>query len=88
MTRYRNQHTTRATATPPVSALPDRACADADPEIFFPIRENDAWEALAYCDICPHRQPCLEWALESEQQHGIWGGTTAEERRRMIRGAA
>lgn len=86
--RIRNQHTTRAAATPPVAAFPDRACAGANPEIFFPAREANAWEALAFCDICPHQQTCLEWALDSEQQFGIWGGTTADERLRMIRHAA
>lgn len=88
MTRHRNQHTTRDAATPPVAALPDRACAGADPEIFFPGRGDDSGEALDTCARCPHRRPCLDWALASEQQFGVWGGTTAEQRLRMLRGAA
>jgi len=88
VTRNRNQHTTRDAATPPVAALPDRACADTDPEIFFPGNRVDEALALDLCADCPHRQPCLDWALGTEQQFGIWGGTTAEQRVRMIRRAA
>jgi WhiB family transcriptional regulator, redox-sensing transcriptional regulator len=88
MTRHRNQHTTRAAATPPVAALPDRACAGADPEIFFPTTGGPATEAQALCNICPHQQPCLDWALETEQTFGIWAGTTPDERAQMRRGAA
>jgi WhiB family redox-sensing transcriptional regulator len=88
MTRNRNQYTVPSAATPPVAALPDRACADTDPEIFFPGRAGSAREALDLCNRCPYRQPCLDWALETEQQFGVWGGTTAEERVAMLRGAA
>jgi WhiB family redox-sensing transcriptional regulator len=88
VTRYRNQHTTRDAATPPVAALPDRACAGTDPAVFFPDRGGPATEAKALCAICPHRRPCLDWALETEQLFGIWAGTTPDERRDMLRGAA
>jgi WhiB family redox-sensing transcriptional regulator len=88
VTIYRNQHTTPAAATPPVAALPDRACAGEDPEIFFPTVGGPASEARAICGRCPHRQACLDWALETEQGFGIWGGTTPDERAAMLRGAA
>jgi WhiB family redox-sensing transcriptional regulator len=88
MTRFRNQHTTRAAGAPPVAALEDRACAGINPEIFFSHDRIDEALALDLCDSCPHQHPCLEWALDTEQQFGIWGGATAEQRMRMIRGAA
>ncbi len=74
-------------ATPPVAALPDRACAGADPELFFPEGRGIASydEARKLCHRCPHRQPCLEWALETGQGFGMWGATTPEERREMRR---
>lgn len=84
MTRYRNQHTARDAATPPVAAHPDRACAGEDPEIFFPHASTPATEARAICGRCPHQQPCLDWALETEQLFGVWGGTSADERARML----
>lgn len=30
--------------------------------------------ALAYCNICPVRTPCVETALGYGEEHGIWGG--------------
>jgi WhiB family transcriptional regulator, redox-sensing transcriptional regulator len=61
------------------------ACAQADPDLFFPI--SSAGRALvqiakakAICAACPVRQPCLEFALEHDLVHGIWGGTTPAER--------
>ena len=40
-------------------------------------------EAKAICSGCPVRQECLDYALDSRQAYGIWGGKTPTERRRM-----
>lgn len=88
MARHRNQHTARDAATPPVAALDDRACAGANPEIFFSTKGADETLALDLCFACPHRQACLDWALETEQRFGILGGTTPDQRDRILRGAA
>jgi WhiB family redox-sensing transcriptional regulator len=62
------------------------ACQDADPELFFPVSavgpgREDIARAKAVCASCRVRQPCLEFALATHQVHGVWGGTTEEERR-------
>ena len=85
MTRYRNQHTARAAADPNFASEPDRACAGADPEIFFPGTNHKPTEALDLCHTCPHQQACLDFALDTEQMFGIWAGTTPDDRRAMIR---
>ena len=41
--------------------------------------------AKAVCDQCPVKAPCLQFALETNQDSGIWGGTSEEERRRLRR---
>lgn len=41
--------------------------------------------AKAVCERCPVIDECLEWALETDEKHGIWGGTTGRERQRMQR---
>src|SRR5690606_9161462 len=53
----------------------------------FPRRgDNDAVTAAkAVCATCPVMSECLEYALAEQVQHGIWGGTTAEERTRIRR---
>ena len=48
---------------------------------------RQAQRAKSFCESCPVRDECLSYALASEQSHGIWGGTTAEERRELVRGA-
>ncbi|MET9954514.1 WhiB family transcriptional regulator [Streptomyces sp. NPDC006339] len=68
-------------------------CKDEDPELFFPIGTTgpallQIEEAKAVCRRCPVMERCLQWALESGQEHGVWGGTDEEERRRMKRRAA
>ena len=61
------------------------ACRGVDPDIFFPISDEDAVQAKAICSECPVREACLEWALATRERDGVWGGATERERRRMIR---
>ncbi len=68
------------------------ACRDVDPEIFFPIGTTgpalaQIEAAQSICGTCAVQQECLEWAMETAQDAGIWGGTTEEERRELRRGA-
>ena len=62
-------------------------CRGVDPDIFYPASEDDddAAEAKAVCAACPVREPCLEHALLVREKHGVWGGLTERERRRVIR---
>jgi WhiB family redox-sensing transcriptional regulator len=41
--------------------------------------------ALEICGGCKVTEDCLEYALESNQRSGIWGGTTEKERRSLRR---
>ncbi|MGI8793049.1 MAG: WhiB family transcriptional regulator [Acidimicrobiales bacterium] len=61
------------------------ACQGIEPEIFYPITDDEAEAAKSVCDACVVRQPCLEWALTSRERDGVWGGATEKERRRLIR---
>jgi WhiB family redox-sensing transcriptional regulator len=63
------------------------ACRSADPELFFPVSASgpslsQATKAKAICSACQVRRACLAFALTTRQAHGIWGGTSEEERRR------
>jgi WhiB family redox-sensing transcriptional regulator len=64
------------------------ACRDTDPELFFPIGTTgmaldqiDA--AKAVCQACAAQEPCLEFALATNQESGVWGGASEEERRKL-----
>ena len=61
------------------------ACRGLEPSIFYPVSEDEAFNAKAVCDVCPVRQHCLEHALSSRERDGVWGGATEKERRRIIR---
>lgn len=65
------------------------SCRDHDdPETWFPIGENaaaqaQASEAVAVCWQCPVRAECLQFALDTRQDVGVWGGLTEQERRAL-----
>ncbi|WP_329406548.1 WhiB family transcriptional regulator [Streptomyces sp. NBC_00704] len=65
-------------------------CRSEDPDLFFPIGTSgpalmQAEQAKAVCRRCPVREPCLEWAMETDQTLGVWGGTSETERRALKR---
>ncbi len=81
-----NPFATRPDAPPPWREL--AACDGADLDLFFPVGVAGParWQisqATAICQGCPVREQCLEYALRTGQDHGIWGGLTPEERRRV-----
>jgi WhiB family redox-sensing transcriptional regulator len=62
------------------------ACRHADPELFFPVSLSgpaldQIMQAKAICACCPVRRQCLAFALNTRQDHGVWGGMTEQERR-------
>lgn len=66
--------------------LHQAVCREADPELFFPRGEGtshlaQAEDAKAVCRRCPVMSRCLEWAVETGQDSGIWGGLREDERR-------
>ena len=67
------------------------ACLAADPDLFFPVAANtaasqEATRALRICDGCAVKRQCLDFAMRHGEANGIWGGTTPEERVRVLRG--
>ena len=65
-------------------------CRDTDPELFFPVgTTGNALMAIDYakrvCAECAVMQECLEFALDTNQDSGVWGGHSEEERRAIRR---
>ena len=73
---------------PPDSWQERAACYGLDPEVFFPTTEEEAGLALSHCRICRVKEMCLAWAVQNGERYGVWGGTTEQQRRRMIRRVA
>jgi WhiB family redox-sensing transcriptional regulator len=66
------------------------ACRDEDPELFFPVGTSgpallQITEAKTVCRRCPVNAECLNWALGSGQDAGVWGGMSEDERRALKR---
>jgi len=72
--------------------MDDATCAKAgDPNSWFPPPGQVSAEsqaAVEVCRTCPVRLPCLEFAIDNNERHGIWGGLTKTERAKLRRGAA
>ncbi len=77
------------TATTLVASWRDRAaCAGYSNSAFFPGSDASAAtieRARAVCAVCPVSDECLQYAFETNQVAGIWGGTTEDERRSLRR---
>lgn len=68
------------------------ACRDMDSNLFYyedqergPAKETRIANAKAVCEGCKVKTECLEFALQINEQHGIWGGLTPEERQTVKR---
>lgn len=59
--------------------------ADEKQPNFFPIRGESTSRAKAICNRCALTDQCLSFALTTSIKHGIWGGKSERDRRRMRR---
>jgi len=68
------------------------ACRFMPAEMFFPVGTSgvaveDLAAAKAVCGQCEVKVACLDFAVETRQEFGIWGGTDEDERRTLVRRA-
>lgn len=64
------------------------ACRHSDAGLFFPTGSTgDALSlidaAKAVCRPCGAKDACLQFAMETNQEAGVWGGRDEDERRRL-----
>ena len=64
------------------------ACRDSEPTLFFPIGTTglaveQIEEAKGICADCLVTEDCLQYALQTNQEAGVWGGYAEDERRRL-----
>lgn len=69
------------------------ACLTVDPELFFPVGNtgpavDQIDRAKSVCSHCPVTEYCLQYALDTNQDSGVWGGLSEDERRALKRRAA
>lgn len=76
----------------------DAACRDHPQEIFYGSEErsgkarhhpnltvDEVARARRICNACPVQMQCLEHAIVNREEFGIWGGSTAGQRRSWIK---
>ena len=68
------------------------ACRGPQAAVFFPPtsfeRKDEKLDrerrAKAICATCAVRRPCLDYAIKIREPHGIWGGLSEGERKRVL----
>lgn len=75
----------------PQPDLRSGTCATVGGDMWFPDvnpstndRENTA-QAKRFCQACPVRQACLQYAIDNNLREGIWGGLDRLERNAVKR---
>jgi WhiB family transcriptional regulator, redox-sensing transcriptional regulator len=70
-------------------------CATVNPDVFFGKEYEGAQRhrpsltsiairrAKAICAVCPVLWDCFNYAMDNDEEYGVWGGTTRRERQRL-----
>jgi WhiB family transcriptional regulator, redox-sensing transcriptional regulator len=69
----------------PTAWMAEGNCQNHPPTTFFPPDGVGVDRAKKICIDCPVAAACLAYALEHRIDHGVWGGTSERERRRMLK---
>ena len=72
-------------SVPETEWMAEGNCASRPPSLFFPSDGVGVDAARRICNECPVKDQCLEYALENRIDHGVWGGTSERERRRLLK---
>jgi WhiB family transcriptional regulator, redox-sensing transcriptional regulator len=60
-------------------------CQQVDPDAHFPEKGASAKDAKKVCAGCTVRVQCLDYAIEHQEQYGVWGGLNYRERLRVAK---
>ncbi|MCA9332358.1 WhiB family transcriptional regulator [Candidatus Saccharibacteria bacterium] len=60
-------------------------CLGESLESFFPSDARRVEAARKICSMCVVKEECLEYALNNREDHGVWGGMSERQRRRILK---
>ncbi len=63
--------------------MADGLCRQVDGEVWYPEKGSSNRDAKQICLACPVKDECLQYALEHDEQFGVWGGLSSAERRNL-----
>jgi WhiB family redox-sensing transcriptional regulator len=77
-------------AAPSDGWMRNALCRQVDSSLFFPEGRGGSVvmqtaQAKQVCNLCPVKSACLEWAVDTGQSSGVWGGMSEDERRPLLR---
>ena len=67
----------------PADWMADAACAEVDPELWFPETGGSSREAKRICARCGVLAECLAYAMANDERYGVWGGHSERARRKL-----
>jgi WhiB family transcriptional regulator, redox-sensing transcriptional regulator len=68
---------------------PRSACSQLiDPDVMFDVSAGGVERGKKVCRHCPFKTECHEWAVETRQQHGVYGEVAARERKQLFKAPA
>jgi WhiB family redox-sensing transcriptional regulator len=59
-------------------------CDETNTELFFSKLESKVAKAKALCGTCAVAEKCLQFAIDTEIEFGIFGGATPDERKALV----
>lgn len=68
--------------------MDDGLCRQVDGELFFPEPGGSGRDAKKACALCKVTADCLDYALTNGIPYGIYGGLSAHQRKKLLRGKA
>lgn len=77
MNVYTDSHLT------PTPWMADASCAQIGGDAWFPNEHDNGAEARRVCKACPVVNECRDFAVETNQQDGIWGGMGVNQLRKL-----
>lgn len=63
--------------------MQDGACKSLPPDFMYPENGKGVREAQVVCEKCRVKGPCLEYAVNTPEIFGVWGGESERARRRI-----
>lgn len=60
-------------------------CRGVAPSAFFPSDGAGVELAKTICRDCVVKTECLDYAILNKQEHGVWGGESERERKRIAK---
>ena len=61
-------------------------CRDSDPELWFLGAAESGFvpkAAIELCNTCPVKDLCATYAIQANEEYGVWGGLTPRQRQQM-----